>query len=68
MVEPDPWNVIEKNQQESNQNCTVATTNLPNVTSNENPSTFEDNFLSSDSSATEKLPDSNEYIQTLGRV
>lgn len=70
MVEPDPWNVIEKNHQVTTQNC-VAVTDLPNNTaSNANPSTFEDNFLSNDSSATaaEKLPDSNEYIQALGRL
>lgn len=68
MVEPDPWNVIEKNHQESTQNCVVAT-NLPNIASNQaNPSAFEDNFLSNDSSVTEKLPDSSEYIQALGIV
>ena len=69
MVEPDPWNVIEKTHQQSTQNCVIAT-NLPNDTaSNANPSAFEDNFLSNDSSSvTEKLPDSNEYIQALGKV
>lgn len=66
MVEPDPWNVIEKNHQETTQNCVVAK-NLPNTASNDNSSTFEDNFLSNDSSVTEKLPDSNEYIQALGK-
>lgn len=68
MVEPDPWNVIEKNHQVTTQNC-VAATDLPNAASNAShpSSSFEDNFLSNDSSAaTEKLPDSNEYIQALG--
>lgn len=64
MVEPDPWNVIDKNQ-ENTQNCVA--NQSPNHESNANPSAFEDNFLTIDGSVSEKLPDSCEYIQALGK-
>lgn len=61
MVEPDPWNVIDKSQ-ENTHNC-VTTSNE----SNANPSAFEDNFLPTIvNNDSENLPDSEEYIQTLG--
>lgn len=62
MVEPDPWNVIEKNQ-ENTHNC-VTNSNE----SNANPSAFEDNFLAQTAAnvSNDNLPDSKEYIQALG--
>lgn len=59
MVEPDPWNVIEKNQ-ENTHNC------VTNSESNANPSAFEDNFLTQTTNVADNLPDSKEYIQALG--
>lgn len=59
MVEPDPWNVIDKNQ-ENIHNC------VTNSESNANPSAFEDDFQPAIVNSTEHLPDSNEYIQSLG--
>lgn len=64
MVEPDPWNVIDKNQ-EINQNC--GTGNLSNGT-NIVPTAFEDNFLPFAGNTNENLPDSKEYIQALGML
>lgn len=60
MVEPDPWNEIDKNQ-ENTHNCVPS--NLSNET-NANPSAFEDNFIAENASY--NFPDSKEYIQSLG--
>lgn len=59
MVEPDPWNIIDKKQETSN-NCDSSNLSLTNNI----PSTFEDNFLQSNTS--NSLPDSKEYLQALG--
>lgn len=68
MVEPDPWNVIDKNQENKQQNCVTST--LSNDT-NSIPTTFEDNFLPAQHqqqqhSSSGNLPDSIEYIEALG--
>lgn len=63
MVEPDPWNVIDKNQANTH-NCIA--NNLPNHEVTTNLSTFEDNFSTNDCVGSDKLPDSVEYIQSLG--
>lgn len=60
MVEPNPWNVIENklNKETNSVKCTSETNTIV--------STFEDNFLQIQSSSTRKLPNSSEYIETLG--
>lgn len=62
MVEPDPWNVNEKNL--NNKTNPVSST----LTSEKNTivSTFEDNFSQIQSDSSGSLPDSSEYIETLG--
>lgn len=59
MVEPDPWKINENNQR--NTNCTLndQSSNVIDLI----PNTFEDNFQPENS---EGLPDSKEYLQSLG--
>lgn len=62
MVEPDPWNIIEK---KLNNNANPVSSTLTSET-NTIASTFEDNFSQIQLNSTRSLPDSSEYIKTLG--
>lgn len=67
MVEPDPWNVIDtKAKPESNVNSAIESSSN---TTNNTPATFEDNFTPAvfKNSSNDSLPDSQEYIQVLGK-
>lgn len=59
MVEPDPWKIIESNQQDTNDTPSDCASNPLDCV----PNTFEDNFQPEPSA---QLADSQEYLQALG--